>query len=69
MLICPYCSNELYIEKIIELFKCKFRLDEESLGAIDKIGGEPFVTVRHGEGCFPFGVRYNSRTKQFRVEK
>ena len=69
MLICPYCGEELHLENLIKLFKCKFRLEEESLEAINEIPGNPFVTVRHGEKCFPFGVRYNSRTKQFRVEK
>ena len=69
MIVCPYCGNELNFENLIKLFKCKFRLDKECLEEIDKIGGEPFVTVRHGKNCFPFGVKYNGKTKQFRVEK
>ena len=59
----------MYLDNIIRLFKCKFHLEEETLEAIGKIGGEPFVTVRHGENCFPFGVKYNGKTRQFRVEK
>jgi len=69
MVICPYCGKEVYLENIIKMFKCKFNLESESLDEINKLPGEPFVTVRHGKGCFPFGVRYNSRTKQFKVEK
>lgn len=69
MLVCPYCGKELYLENIIKLFKCKFRLEKESLEEIDKIIGDPFVTVRHGKDCFPFGVRYINKTRQFRVER
>lgn len=69
MLMCPYCGKELYMSDVIRLFSCKFRLEKDSLEEISKIGGEPFVTVRHTKSCFPFGVRYNSRTKKFRVEK
>lgn len=68
MIFCPYCHEEITIETIIGLFKCKFRLENETIEDIAKISGEPFVTVRHGK-CFPFGVQYNSKLKQFKVKK
>lgn len=66
MIFCPHCGKEIIKEELIKLFKCKYRLENND---IDSIPGEPFVTVRHTKQCFPFGVRYNSKTKKFRVEK
>lgn len=69
MILCPYCGKEVELQIILEMFKCKFHLESASIEEINKISGSPFVTVRHGELCFPFGVRYNNRTKRFRIEK
>ena len=69
MVICPYCGGEVNFENLIKLFKCKFNLEHETIDALNEVIGEPFVTVRHTNKCFPFGVKYNSKTRQFKVEK
>ncbi len=68
MIFCPYCHKEISLEIIINLFKCKFRLENETIEDIDKLPGEPFITMRH-EKCFPFGIKYNNKTKIFKIEK
>ena len=61
---CPYCKNEIDIEEVILQFKCKYHSDN-----MDDILGEPSTTFRHSSKCFPIGIVYNKKKKEFKVMK